>query len=82
MQEYLNYQDINQQKVQAEKQQGEEALILWLLQRKFGILEPEIQQQIRTLSFTQLKELDEISLNFKNYTDLINYLATVEILNH
>jgi len=73
MQESVNYQDIYQKGVQ----QGEEALILWLLTRKLGLIDPEIEQRICTLSFTQLEELGEALLNFKSYTDLTNYLANI-----
>ena len=77
MQEYVFSEDVYQKGVQQEIQQGEEALILRLLTRKFGILEPEIEQRICTLSMTQLEELGEVLLNLKSYTDLTKYLATI-----
>ena len=73
MPEYVFSEDIYQKGVQ----QGEEALILRLLTRKFGVLEPEIEQRICTLSMTQLEELGAVLLNLKSYTDLTNYLATI-----
>ncbi len=73
MKESVNYQDIYQKGLQ----QGEEALILWLLTRKLGLIDPEIEHKICALSFTQLEELGEAMLNFKSYTDLTNYLATI-----
>ncbi len=77
MQEYVFSEDVYQKGVQQEIQQGEEALILRLLTRKFGVLEPEMEQRICTLSMTQLEELGEVLLNLKSYTDLTNYLATI-----
>ncbi|MBR8837826.1 MAG: DUF4351 domain-containing protein [Stigonema ocellatum SAG 48.90 = DSM 106950] len=75
MQEFVISQQIYHKGVQKEIQLGEEALILRLLTRKFGTLEPEIEQRICTLSLTQLDELGEMLLNFKSYSDLTNYLA-------
>ncbi len=77
MQEYVFFQDTYQKGVRQEIQQGEEALILRLLSRKFGVLKPEIEQRICTLPMTQLEELGEVLLNLKSYTDLTNYLATI-----
>jgi|GEM_PF-3092810 hypothetical protein len=73
MQEDVRNQDIAQQEVQ----QGQEALILRLLTRKFGVLDLEIEQQICSLSITQLEELGDMLLNLKSYTDLTNYLANI-----
>jgi hypothetical protein len=58
-------------------QKGEEALVLRLLTRKFGTIEPEVEQCICSLSRAQLDELSYMLLNFKNYTDLSNYLASI-----
>ncbi len=77
MQEYVFFEDVDQKGVQQEIQQGEEALILRLLTRKFGVLSPEMEQRICTLSMTQLEEVGEVLLNLKSYTDLTNYLATI-----
>lgn len=77
MQEYVFSKDIYQKGVQQEIQQGEEALILRLLTRKFGVLEPEMEQRVCTLSMTQLEEVGEVLLNLKSYADLTNYLATI-----
>ena len=77
MQEYVFSEDVYQKGVQQEIQQGEEALILRLLTRKFGVLEPEMEQRVCTLSMTQLEEVGEVLLNLKSYADLTNYLATI-----
>ena len=85
MQESVIYQDILQKGLQQGLQQGEERgkkqealeLILRLLTRRFGAIEPEIQQQIRSLSITQLEELAEALLDFSSQSDLVNYLANI-----
>ncbi|MBO3460770.1 DUF4351 domain-containing protein [Aetokthonos hydrillicola Thurmond2011] len=58
-------------------QQGEEALVLRLLTRKFGIIEPEVEQRICSLSRSQLDDLSYMLFNFKDYTDFSNYLASI-----
>ncbi|MEH2118310.1 DUF4351 domain-containing protein [Nostoc sp.] len=45
-----------------------------LLTRRFGAIELKMQQQIRTLSLTQLEELPEALLDFSSQSDLVNYL--------
>ncbi len=87
MQESVIYQDILQKGLQQGLQQGKEQgkkqealqLIMRLLTRRFGAIEPEMQQQIRTLSITQLEELAEALLDFNNQSDLVNYLANISI---
>ncbi|MBN3870117.1 DUF4351 domain-containing protein [Nostoc sp. JL33] len=82
MQESVIYQDILQKGLQQGLQQGEERgkkqeplqLILRQLTRRFGAIEPEIEQQIRTLSIAQLEELAEALLDFSSQSDLVNYL--------
>ncbi|BAZ19687.1 hypothetical protein NIES4073_05600 [Kalymmatonema gypsitolerans NIES-4073] len=77
MQESVIYQDILQKGEQRGLQKGEVAVILRLLIRRFGAIEPEIQQQIQTLSITQLDELAEALLDFSSQSDLVNYLANI-----
>ena len=81
MQESVIYQDILQKGLQQGEERGkkQEALELILRQliRRFGAIEPEIQQQIRTLSITQLEELAEALLDFSSPSDLVNYLANI-----
>jgi hypothetical protein len=52
-------------------------LIVRLLTRRFGAIEPEVEQQIRTLSITQLEELAEALLGFNSQNDLVNYLVNI-----
>ncbi|NJM72770.1 MAG: DUF4351 domain-containing protein [Scytonema sp. RU_4_4] len=77
MKESVIYQDILQKGEERGKKQEALELILRLLTRRFGAIEPEIQQQIRTLSITQLEELAEALLDFSNPSDLVNYLANI-----
>ena len=42
-----------------------------------GAIEPEIEQQIRGLSITQLDELAEALLDFSSQSDLLNYLVNI-----
>jgi len=59
--------------IQAKKQEALQ-LILRLLTRRFGAIEPEIEQQIRTLSITQLEELAKALLDFSSQSDLVDFL--------
>jgi predicted transposase/invertase (TIGR01784 family) len=77
MQESVIYQDILQKGEQRGLQKGEVAVILRLLTRRFGAIEPEVQQQIQTLSITQLDELAEALLDFSSPSDLVNYLLNI-----
>jgi predicted transposase/invertase (TIGR01784 family) len=81
MQESVIYQDILQKGLQQGEQRGlqkgEVAVILRLLIRRFGAIEPEVQQQIQTLSITQLDELAEALLDFSSPSDLVNYLVNI-----
>lgn len=56
------------------RQEGELAVILRLLNRRIGTVEPEIQQRLRQLSITQLEDLAEALLDFSGATDLDNWL--------
>ncbi|MBG1266737.1 DUF4351 domain-containing protein [Nostoc sp. WHI] len=81
MQESVIYQDILQKGLQQGEERGKKQealqLILRLLTRRFGAIEPEIEQQIRTLSITQLEELAEALLDFSSQSDLVNYLVNI-----
>ncbi|MEH2376455.1 DUF4351 domain-containing protein [Nostoc sp.] len=79
MQESVIYQDILQKGEQRGLQKGEVAVILRLLKLRFHAIEPEIEQQIRKLSITQLEELTEALLGFSSQSDLANYLANISL---
>ncbi|MEH1960656.1 MAG: DUF4351 domain-containing protein [Nostoc sp.] len=75
MQESVIYQDILQKGEERGKKQEALQLIMRLLTHRFAAIEPEIEQQIRTLSIAQLEELAEALLDFSSQNDLVNYLA-------
>jgi predicted transposase YdaD len=80
MQESVIYQDILQKGEERGKKQEALQLIMRLLTRRFGAIEPEIEQQIRTLSIAQLEELAEALLDFSSQSDLVNYLGNISLL--
>lgn len=77
MQESVIYQDILQKGEERGKKQEALQLILRQLTRRFSAIEPEIEQQIRTLPITQLEELAEALLDFSSQSDLVNYLRYI-----
>lgn len=78
MRESVIYQDILQQGVRQGVQQGrgegEASLIIRLLTRRFGELPPQLPQQIRSLSLTQLDALGEELLDFTEIAEVITFL--------
>ncbi len=56
------------------RQEGQQELIMRLLVRRFGTVEPEIQTRIRRLSIDQLENLGEAILDFTITSDLITWL--------
>jgi predicted transposase/invertase (TIGR01784 family) len=85
MQQSVIYQDILQKGEQRGlqrgleqgRQQGEVTLILRLINRRFGAIEPQLEQRIRGLSTSQLEQLGDALLDFTSQNDLINYLANI-----
>ncbi len=82
MRESVIYQDILQQGIQQGVRQGiqrgrgegEASLIIRLLTRRFGELPPQLPQQIRSLSLTQLDALGEELLDFTEIAEVITFL--------
>ena len=78
MRESVVYQDILQkglqQGLQQGRQQGEVTLILRLLNRRFGEVDPQWQERIQGLSIPQLEELSLALLDFEAVTDLASWL--------
>ena len=78
MQESVTYQDILQKGAQQGRLEGkrEEALslVVRLLTRRFGEINPQLQEQIQSLSLVQLEELGEALLDFVTVTDLAVWL--------
>jgi predicted transposase YdaD len=54
--------------------EGQQELILRLLARRLGNVEPETQSRIRRLSIEQLENLGEAIFDFTNPSDLITWL--------
>lgn len=81
MKESVIYQDILQKGRQEGRQegllQGEASLIIRLLTRRFGEVEPQLQQQIRSLSISQLGVLGEALLDFTTLTDVAACLEQI-----
>lgn len=63
-----------QQGLQDGMRVGERSLILLLLTRKFGVINPEIRSQIESLSLQQLEALAEAFLDFSTLEDVTNWL--------
>ncbi len=79
MQESVIYQDILQKGEERGKKQEALQLILRQLTRRFTAIGSEIEQQIRTLSITQLEDLAEALLDFNSQNDLVNYLQNISL---
>ena len=63
-----------EQGIQQGVQQGEVALVMRQLSRRFGQISPELEQQIHRLSTDQLEALGEALLDFSDVTDLQSWL--------
>lgn len=53
---------------------GERAILIRLLNRKFGFIDDRTLDQINTLSIDQLESLSENLLDFESIDDLTNWL--------
>ena len=65
-----------QEVLQEGKQQGELTIVMRLLTRRLGTLEPNLQSQLQQLSGNQLEELAEALLDFATTADLVTWLQT------
>jgi hypothetical protein len=52
------------------------SFVLRLLTRRFGLISPSTESQIRSLSLFQLEELGEALLDFSNLSDLSEWLRS------
>ena len=68
------YQDVFAEGRQEGRQEGEVALVLRQLTRRFGELEPSVVEQIRGLSLLEVEGLAEALLEFSEIADLENWL--------
>ena len=63
-----------QQGIQQGRQQGEAYLLLRQLQRRFGEIPQNLQENIRNLPVERLEDLGLALLDFDTLTDLDNWL--------
>ena len=56
------------------RQEGEQSLVLRLLNRRIGDVSPEMRSQIQSLSLDQLEALGEALLDFTESSDLVDWL--------
>jgi hypothetical protein len=68
------YQQDREQAVQQGRQQGEAYLLLRQLQRRFGEIPQNLQENIRNLPVERLEDLGLALLDFDTLTDLDNWL--------
>jgi len=60
------------------RREGEVLIVMRLLKRKVGELEPEVEAQVRSLEVAQLEKLSEGLLDFEQMGDLTNWLRNLE----
>lgn len=70
-------QDANQQGIEQGMEREAVSLVMRLLNRRFGSIAPNIEEQIRRLSVNKLEDLGEAILDFQSETDLTRWLEQV-----
>ena len=60
------------------RQEGELTVIMRQLNRRLGMVEPEVYDRIRQLSLEQLEDLAEALLDFSTQDDLVTWLEDVD----
>lgn len=60
------------------KQEGKLELVMRLLNRKIGLMAPDVEERIRSLTVTQLENLAEALLDFTTPEDLANWLNNLD----
>ena len=76
----LGIQEGRQEGIQKGEQEGEAKLIIRQLKRRFGVITPNQETQIRALSVPILEALGEVLLDFINPTDIETWLSNQENL--
>jgi predicted transposase/invertase (TIGR01784 family) len=80
MQQSVIYQEWREEFLQEGRQEGQReeglALVLRLLNRRIGIVEPDVEAQVRGLSLGQIEELGEALLDFRESADLQDWLRS------
>ena len=77
MRESAIYQEILQEG-REEVKQSELRLVMRLLNRRLGSVDPQLQPKLQGLSLNQLEDLGEALLDFNSETDLVNWFETQE----
>lgn len=67
-------QDANQQGIEQGIQREAVSLVMRLLNRRFGPIAPNIEEQIRSLPVNRIEDLGEALLDFQSEADLISWL--------
>jgi predicted transposase YdaD len=73
------YQEILSEGEIKGRQEGEQSLILRLLSRRIGQIDPQTEARILTLSVVELESLGEALLDFSSPNDLDNWLRSQNI---
>jgi predicted transposase YdaD len=60
------------------RQEGKLELVMRLLNRKIGLMAPDVEERIRNLTVTQLENLAEALLDFTTPEDLVNWLNQLD----
>jgi predicted transposase YdaD len=74
MKQSVIYQEIELQGVTKGKREEGLSLILRQLNRRIGLITPNLESKIRQLPLNLLEDLGEALLDFQTETDLINWL--------
>jgi len=67
-------QDANQQGIEQGIEREAVSLVMRLLNRRFGLIAPNIEEQIRSLPVNRIEDLGEALLDFQSEADLISWL--------
>ena len=74
MQESVIYQEIIQKGLQQGKREEARSLIMRMMARRLGTVDPQMQHRVQALSLEQLEDLGEALLDFSTVTDLAVWL--------
>ena len=67
-------QEGRQEGIQKGRQEGQTNLIVRMLKRRWGMLAPELEIRLSSLSLAQLENLGEMLLDFRDPSDLQRWL--------
>ncbi|MCG6136988.1 MAG: Rpn family recombination-promoting nuclease/putative transposase [Nostoc sp. LLA-1] len=81
MRESAIYQEILQEGLQEGREQGRQSelrLVMRILTRRLGLINPQVELRLQDLSLVQLENLGEVLLDFATETDLVNWLNQLQ----